>query len=574
MECRISVAIEGGESAVLPCDTPVGALAPAPAASGLPWIAALVNNDLVSLSYPLSVNSHVRFLNASDAHGWRVYRRSLCFLLGMAVRDAAPDADFSVEHSFGLGLYCSFHTRDGNSHGIRPDELERIDRRMRDLVAQDLPIDRCKIAYCDAVSAFTLSGQRDKLNLLWHRNPPRVVMHRCGTFSDLAHGPLAPRTGLLDRFQLIHYPPGFVLHLADRSDPNVIPPFEDQPQLFHIFQEHKDWGRILGVNTVGRMNEVIAEGNFGRFVQTSEALHEKKLARIADQIAAARDRVRIVLVAGPSSSGKTTFAKRLTTQLLVNGLQPVTIGTDDYFVGEDLNPRDEDGNPDYEHIEAVDLELFNRQLIELIQGNEVERPAFDFIRKRRVWTGEAMRLHPEQVLIVEGIHGLNPQLTHLVPALQKFRIYVSALTQLSVDSNNRISTTDNRLLRRLVRDHRHRGHSALHTLRMWASVRRGEKRWIFPFQREADATFNSALDYELAVLKRLAEPLLCQVKPDQPEYTEARRLTEFLLNFLPAEDRGVPGISILREFIGGSALSYAPSEKPFIVRREPDSRRA
>ena len=566
MECSITVTLESGTSAVLPCGTPVQTLAPAPE-PGLPWMAALVNNDLVSLSYPLSVNTHVVFVNAADAHGWRVYRRTLCFLLGMAVREAAPEAVFSVEHSFGLGLYCSFHTRDGNSHGISEEELARVGRRMREIVAQDLPIERCKVAYCDAVRAFTLSGQHDKLHLLWHRNPPRVVMHCCGSFSDLAHGPLAPRTGVMDRFELIHYPPGFVLHLPDRSDPTVIPPFEDQPHLFRIFQEHKEWGRILGVNTVGRLNEVIAEGNFDRFVQTSEALHEKKLARIADQIAAARDRVRIVLVAGPSSSGKTTFAKRLTTQLLVNGLQPVTIGTDDYFVGEERNPRDEDGKPDYEHIESVDLDLFNRHLTDLINGNEVERPSFDFVRKQRVWTGVPMRLTADQVLIIEGIHGLNPRLTHRIPAFQKFKIYVSALTQLGVDSNNRLSTTDNRLLRRLVRDFRHRGHSALHTLRMWASVRRGEKRWIFPFQREADATFNSALDYELAVLKALVEPLLMQVKPDKPEYTEARRLTEFLLNFLPADEHAVPGVSILREFIGGSVLSYAAGEKPFIVRR-------
>lgn len=551
----ITVSLEDGRTLTCPAGIEVGKLAPPAPPSQLPYLAAMVNNDVASFSYPLGVNCTVRFLTIADPHGWRLYRRSLCFLLAKTVRDVAPRAAFTVEHSFGAGLYCSYHG-DGRPNGIEADELARIDARMRELVAADLPISRCKVAYCEALRTFTDSDQRDKLNLLSHRNPPHVVMHCCGDFSDLAHGPLAPSTGTLGVFELLHYPPGFVLHLPDREDPTRLPAFEDQPHLFQIFQEHKEWGRILGVTTAGRLNETIADGRIDEFIRTAEALHEKKLSRIADQIAAARGKIKLVLVAGPSASGKTTFAKRLTTHLKVNGLQPVTLGTDDYFVGHADNPRDEAGEPDYEHIEAVDLELFNRNLCDLIAGREVEVPSFNFENKEREWRGHKMRLEAGQVLIIEGIHGLNPRLTQLVPAERKFRVYVSALTQLSVDANNRISTTDNRLIRRLVRDHQFRGHSALDTIRMWPSVRRGEERWIFPFQTEADDFFNSALDYELAVLKPLAEPLLTRIKPDQPEYAEARRLTAFLLNFLGIPDREVPRTSILREYIGRSGFRY------------------
>ncbi len=524
-------------------------------ADGLPYIAALVNNDLVSLSYPLTVNSQVEFLTMGSAHGWRVYRRSLCFLLAKAVRDVFPTAQFSVEHSLGLGLYCQF----SHAHvhgGIQTEELEAIDAHMRELVRRDMPIERRKVAFMDAVREFDARGLPEKAGLLKHRNPPRVVVHCCDGFCDLAHGPLAPSTGMLQTFALVHYAPGFVIHLPDRDTPHTVPAFEDQPHLFHIYQEHKAWGRILGVTTVGRLNEIVAEREIDDFIMTAEALHEKKLAAIAEHIAQRRDAVRVILIAGPSSAGKTTFAKRLTTHLRVNGRNPITLSTDDYFVGEDRNPVGDDGKPDYEHLEAVDLELFNRDLATLIAGGEIAIPRFNFGLKTREYRGERLRLKERQVLIVEGIHGLNPRLAAAIPPDAKYRIYISALTQLSVDTHNRISTTDNRLMRRLVRDHRYRGHSALDTLRMWPMVRRGEKQWIFPFQREADATFNSALDYELAVLKPFVEPLLMQVKPSHIEYAEARRLSEFLLNFMAVPATAVPRTSILREYIGGSSLHY------------------
>lgn len=553
----ITVTFEDGSTRACPAGTVVGTLAPDPSASdALPFLGALVNNDVSSMSYPLTVNSAVKFLTASDPRGWRIYRNSLCFLLAKTVREVFPKADFSVEHSFGLGLYCSFSTSTDNDEGITQEQLDQLEAGMRKAVEEDIPIERRKVAYVDAIHTLRDEGQDEKLNLLRYRNPPRVVIHWCERFSDLAHGPLVPATGMLDWFQLIPYGPGFILQMPDRSDPTRVPPFEDQPHLFEVFREHKEWGRILGVSTVGRLNEIIDAGEIENFILTAEALHEKKVARIADQVAEERDRVKLVLIAGPSSAGKTTLSKRLSTQLRVNGVQPVSVSTDDYFVGKGKNPLDEHGKPDYEHIEAVDLDLFNEHLSKLVEGKEVELPRFDFASKTRKSSERTLRMEEGQILIIEGIHGLNPRLTAMVPDERKFRLYVSALTQLSVDANNRISTTDNRLMRRIVRDHKYRNYSALETLRRWPSVRRGEKRWIFPFQKEADLAFNSALDYELAVLKPLVEPLLMQVKPSEPEYAEARRLTEFLLSFLPIPTRPVPRTSILREYIGGSQFRY------------------
>lgn len=523
---------------------------------GLPFIAVLVNNDLCSLSYPLTVNCSVKFLTMVDSHGWRVYRRSLCFLLAKAVTELFPDAEFRVEHSFGPGLYCSFHKKKGGEEGITEDIVNQIEQYMKELVKRALPIERRKIAFMEAVAEFEKNQQIEKLNLLKYRNPPRIVVHWCDGFSDLAHGPLAPSTAVLDKFKLIYYPPGFVLHLPDRLNPFNLPPFEDQPHLFKIFREHKMWGHMLDVDTVGKLNQIIADGKFDEFVAIAETLHEKKITQIAEQILKERHRIKVILISGPSCAGKTTFAKRLCIHLKVEGIIPISISCDNYFVGADRYPLDESGNPDFEHIEALDLDLLNEHLNRLISGGEVEIPFYDFESKTRKFRGERLKLEESQILILEGIHCLNPRLTQVIPEELKFKIYVSALTQLNVDSHNRISTTDNRLLRRIVRDARFRGYTALETIRQWSSVRNGEKKWIFPFQRSANATFNSALDYELAVLKPKVEPLLMTIKPDVPEYAEARRLTEFLLNFLPASDRAVPRTSILREYIGGSLFHY------------------
>lgn len=551
---KITVNMGEGKTVAVAAHTVVGDLADNPLDDkGLYYLGALVNNDVVSLSYPLEVDCDVQFLTMADPHGWRIYRRSASFLLAKVVKELYPNAHFAIEHSLGAGFYCSFESN--GAQGITEVELQLIDARMRELVEADLTIERRKIAYTDAVKRFEDEQQRDKYNLLRFRNPPKVVIYSCEGFSDLAHGPLADHTSALGHFRLIPYEPGFVIVFPERENAPELAPFERQPHLFQIFKEHKEWGRILGVQTVGDLNEIIADGKLAEFVRIAEAFHEKKVARIADEITS-RDSVRWVLIAGPSSSGKTTFAKRLAVQLRVNGLRPVTISSDNYFVDRELTPKDEHGEQDFEHIETIDLPLFNDHLARLDHGEEVELPRFDFESGRRVYKGEKLHIEPDQLVLVEGIHGLNPRLTEGVPPEHKFKIYISALTQLNMDFNNRVSTTDNRLIRRIVRDSKFRGNTALATLKMWPSVRRGEKRWIFPFQKEADIAFNSALDYELPVLKPLVTPVLSEVKPNDSQYAEARRLMDFLDSILFASASFVPMTSILREFTGESSFRY------------------
>ena len=521
---------------------------------GLDYLGALVNNDVVSLSYPIDVDCVIEPLTRADSHGFRIYRRSVSFLLAKTVKELFPTARFAVEHSLGAGFHCSFEL-DGKP-GITAQQLEAVDHRMRELVKMDIPIERRRVAFTEAVRQFEAEQQTDKYNLLRYRNPPKITMYRCENFSDLAHGPLAAGTGALALFKLVPHHPGLMVMFPERDKPHEVPEFEPQPHLFQIFKEHKEWGRILGVNTVGRLNEIIAKGEIGDFIKIAEAFHEKKIARIADHINEHRNKIKWILIAGPSSSGKTTFAKRLAVQLRVNGLRPVTISVDNYFVSRDQTPRDEDGQPDFENIETLDLKLLNGDLAKLDRGETVDMPWFNFEKGEREYRGEKMHIEPDQMVIVEGIHGLNPRMTEAVPPDHKFKIYISALTQLNLDSNNRVSTTDNRLVRRLVRDHNYRSNPALKTLNMWPSVRRGEKKWIFPFQQEANIAFNSALDYELAVLKLHVEPLLAEVKPSHPQYAEARRLQDFLSSFLGLSDRHVPPTSLLREFIGRSSFNY------------------
>ena len=552
----VMIVVEGRPAVKKVAGTLVGDLLPAKAANGLDVIAALVNNEVVSLNHALVINAWVVPLTLADSNGWRVYRWSLGFLLAMAMREASPEAAFRVRHSLGNGLYCSVEWPAAEAGMPLAARVARIEQAMRNLVACNLPIEPELQSYEDALRLFEQAGQTDTLNLLRHRNPPHVSMLRCGTFLDLAQEPIVHRTGLLPLFRLMPYETGFVLEMPSLGAPDRVAAFEPQPHLFQVYQEHAAWGRILGVTTVGQLNEVVANKQIDDIVHTAEALHQKKLAAIAASISSRKPTVRLVLAAGPSSSGKTTFAMRLVSHLRVNGLRPVVISTDDYFVGDELNPRDAQGNLDYEHIESMDLPRLNRDLLDLLEGREVHQRVFDFRNKTGRDRTEATRLGPQDVIIMEGIHCLNPQLTAEVPRQVKFLVYVSALTQLGIDSHNRISTTDNRLIRRLVRDDQYRGHPAIHTLQRWSSVRLGEKRWIFPYQQLADATFNSALDYELAVLKPFAGPLLNQIKPSQPEYAEARRLTGFLHNFVAIPPTLVPGDSILREYIGGSQLNY------------------
>ncbi len=551
----VTVRVDGHPALSVAVGTPVGDLPGVRAGEGpLAYLGALVNNDLVTLSYPLEVDSQVELLTITHPLGWRIYRNTAAFLLAKTVHELFPDARFAVEHSLGTGFYCSFTLNGENGIGAEP--LGALEAAMRALIARDAPIVRRKTAFADAMRGFEEQGLLDKFNLLRFRNPPKVVLYACEKFADLAHHVLADHTGAIPHFALIPYPPGFVLQFPEREKAPEIAPFDPQPHLFQIFREHKECGRILGMKTVGDLNLLIADGTMAEVVRTAEAIQEKNISRIADEILARRDRVRCVLIAGPSSAGKTTFSKRLSVQLRVNGLQPVGISVDDYFVNRDQTPRDETGDFDFEHIETVDLDLFNNHLAALDRGEEIEQPSFNFEKGEREYRGRRLRIEPGQLLVVEGIHCLNPRLTAALPAPHKFLIYISALTGLNLDYHNRIATTDNRLLRRMVRDHLFRGNDALTTLSMWPSVRRGEKRWIFPFQKEADVAFNSALDYELAVLKPLAEPLLKEVKPYHAAYAEARRLLAFLDSFLTLSFSVVPPNSILREFIGRSAFRY------------------
>ena len=522
---------------------------------GCDVLAARVNNDVVTLSYPLDVDVRVEPLTIRSSQGWSVYRDSTAFLLSSVVTELFPQEPFAVEHSLGTGYYCSFGAANGNG-GIDPAKLARIEARMRERVSWDVPIERRKVAFADAIRRFEEAGRPDKVNLLRYKNGPKTSVYVCGDYMDLAHHVLADRTGVLAHFRLHPYGGGFVLQFPDPVRVPAMSAFDPQPHLFQIFREHKEWGRILGLRTVGDLNRLIAEGGMPDMVRIAEGLHEKKIARVADAIAEHRERIRFIFIAGPSSAGKTTFTKRLAVQLRVCGIEPKMISVDDYFVDRTRTPMDEEGQPDYEHIDTVDLALLNEHFGQLAAGQEIDLPSYNFETGTRVFRGRKLRCTPHEVLIVEGIHCLNPRLSESIPSDRKFRIYISALTQLNLDGHNRIATTDNRLIRRMVRDHQFRGNDAARTLEMWPSVRRGEKRWIFPYQREADLTFNSALDYELAVLKPFAEPLLRSIKPWDASYADARRLLSFLDMFLTQSPGVVPPNSILREYIGRSAFRY------------------
>ncbi|RCX19972.1 uridine kinase [Anaerobacterium chartisolvens] len=513
-------------------------------------VAAKVDNDIKELNFELTGDCRVEFIDITNEDGARIYRRSLHFILIKAVNDLFPERKTVISHSISKGMYCEIR---GDSD-FEPHEAELIEKRMREIVDAEIPFVRHIMPAEEARLMFIKEGRQDRCHAIQYRDKDYVTIYSCDGLNDYFYGYMLPHTGYVKVFGVRHYTYGVILLFPDRSNPDVLPPFKEQKKLFNIFVEYKHWGRILGVGNVGALNDIVDSGEIGSFIRVAEALQEKKIGHIADMITGSESRKRIVLISGPSSSGKTTFANRLAIQLRVNGVRPVTISLDDYFVDRDNTPKDENGQYDYEALEAIDVQLFNRHLSELICGCEVEIPIFNFPRGMRDEAGRKLCIEKDQVIIIEGIHGLNERLTSSIPRESKFKVYVSALTSMNIDDHNRIPTTDTRVIRRMVRDHQFRGCSAINTLRWWPSVRRGEERNIFPYQEEADVMFNSSLAYELGVLKLLAEPLLGEVGPSNPEYSEAKRLTEFLSYFLPIATHDIPHNSIIREFIGGSCF--------------------
>lgn len=515
-----------------------------------PVIAARVNNTIKELGYQLKEDCKVGFVDLTDEDGSRIYRRSLHFILVKAVNDLYPDRKVAINHSISKGLYCEV-TGEPELSG---DEVAAIEQRMRELVRQCIPFKKKVIPIEEAREFFEKKGRMDRFHAIEYRNNPYVSIYECDGYEDYFYGYMAPDTGFASLFSLIFYPPGFIILYPEKSNPGILPEFAEQKKLFNIFSEYKRWGRILGVGNVGALNDIVKLGKSSDLIRISEALQEKKIAQIADMIACSGEPKRVVLISGPSSSGKTTFAERLSIQLRVNGLKPVTINLDNYFVDRDSTPRDENGELDFEALEAIDVKLFNLQLAQLINGMEVEIPIFNFPNGTREPVGKKMRLEDDNILVIEGIHGLNEKLTRDIPKKNKFKIYVSALTSMNIDDHNRIPTTDTRIIRRIVRDYQFRGTNASNTIKRWPSVRRGEERNIFPFQESADVMFNSSLMVELGVLKSFAEPLLSEIGTETPEYSEAKRLLGFLSYFLPIDNREIPFNSIIREFIGGSCF--------------------
>ena len=514
-------------------------------------LAVSVNNAIFSLNYPLLYNAKIAPVYDNTKSGAEVYRRSLCFLLAAAAHKVYPKAHLRVGHSLGYGYYYTLDT----GIKITDQEINSIACEMKNMVQQDLPIKTDLISYHDAKELFSKLELTETLKQLECICTPVLAVNTLDDFSDMFFGALVKSTATLKYFDLMPYGEGFLLRFPTTSEPHKISEFKDIPELFAIYSRYKKWGKQIGVTSVASLNELINKRKINDFINISETFQTKCISNIADKISQNKN-VKVILIAGPSSSGKTTSSKKLALQLQAIGYKPQLISLDDFYVGRERNPKDENGNYDYECLEALDIPYLNQLLIDLFNGKEVEMPSYDFTAGKRFFSGKKMALGKNDILIMEGIHGLNDRLTPLIAPELKFKIYLSALTQLNLNDHTRISTSDNRLIRRIVRDAQFRGKSAAATISMWSNVQKGEKLHIFPFQRNADVMLNTALDYELAVLKVYAVPLLRIITPDCPEFTEASRLLRFLDNFSPIPERDVPDRSIIREFIGGSAFKY------------------
>jgi uridine kinase len=543
---KIGVTLEQGPEIQVESGTTVLELVKNPAVKQSSMVTgAIVNNRLTDLNFEIKEQAKIKLLDLTTLLGHRAYVQSLCLVFIRAAREVIPDCRVLVEHSLAKGLYCEI-----KGETLTLAAVKAIEVRMKEIVAADEPFEKIILPRAEAIKLFQNDNRNDKVRMLSYLNKPMVHVYKCGWMYDFFYGYMVPTTGYLKLFALQFYLPGVIIQFPLPESPDSIPEYVPQPKLAKIFYEAERWAEIMEIETVQDLNDLVARGETAQVIRVAEALHEKKIANIADAIYEHKARGNIILIAGPSSSGKTTFAQRLMVQLMVNGMKPFAISMDDYFVNRENTPRDEKGEYDFEALEAIDIELFNDHLTRLIQGQEVELPAFNFKTGTREYRGHKVKIRPGQPIVIEGIHGLNEKLTYSIPQDHKFKIYISALTQLNIDEHNRIPTTDARKIRRLVRDHQFRGNDALATLRIWPSVRRGEDRNIFPYQEDADIMFNSALIYELAVLKPYAEPLLQAIGQEHEEYVEARRLLRFLSYFLPLSPEQIPSNSIIKEFIG------------------------
>lgn len=513
---------------------------------------AKVNNKVEGLHYTIFGDKDVEFLDVTSSSGMRTYTRSLFFVLYKALSELFPGTSLQIDTPVANGYYCRI---DGLAEGVTTEVVDRLRAKMKEIVGDNIPYHRITTHREDAVRLFREHGLEDKALLLEGSGDLYATYYTLRDTVDYFYGSLLVSTGQIHLFEIQPYADGLLLRLPDPNNPNKLQPLRKQPKMFSIFEEQHRWQKILGVSTIGEFNKVCEQGHTIDLINVSEALQEKKISALADRIASEPDR-RVVLIAGPSSSGKTTFAKRLAVQLFACGKKPVSVELDNYFVDREKTPRDAEGNYDFEHIKAMNMKLLSKQMNALLRGEEVELPRFDFPSGRSLMSGTRLKLSPESIVIFEGIHALNPMLTKEVPEENKFRIYASALTTIMLDHHNYIPTTDNRLLRRIVRDYKYRGYSAEETIRRWPSVRAGEEKWIFPFQEEADVMVNTALLFELPALRRQALRLLEQVPESAPEFSEAHRLRKFLSYLRPIDIEPLPPTSLLREFLGGSTFTY------------------
>lgn len=518
-------------------------------------VSAKVNNKVESLDFRVYYNKDIEFLDITSSSGMRTYVRSLFFILVKAVEELYPQGSISLEHPISKGYFCKLHI----DRTIGLDDVQRIKQKMQEIIAADIPYTRTESHTEEVVRLFEKRGMMDKARLLDTYGQLYSYYYQLGDTVDCYYSSLVPSTGYIRLFDIVKYYDGLLLRIPSRENPTKLEEVVKQEKMLEVFQEYHRWNQILGISTVGDLNVACNHGHATDLINVSEALQEKKIAQIADEITHRNQdgkRVKLVLISGPSSSGKTTFSKRLSIQLMTNGLKPYPISLDDYFVNRNDTPLDENGKHDFESLYAVDLPFFEEQLTTLLNGGEVELPRYNFTTGKREMSGKKLRIDEHMILIIEGIHALNPALTPHIPNENKYKVYVSALTTILLDNHNYIPTTDNRLLRRIIRDYKYRNYSAEETIARWPSVRAGEEKWIFPYQENADAMFNSALLFELAVLKDYVEPILRKVPNRCPEYSEAHRLLRFLNYFVSVQDKELPPTSLLREFLGGSSFQY------------------